>query len=204
MKAARPYDGTWAAIKWVASIPGYQSDAAKDLGTSVHAIAEAIGKGEEPDVVPEFLPYAFQYRRFLDEVRPRLLAVEYMGVNRAHGYAGTGDLLADIGGSIACIDIKTWTKDTAVPYTYYPETAMQLVACSRFEFIGKEGDPVEYPVPRATTFGVLLIGRDDYRLIPYFPTDATFDAFLACLRLYRWQQGEARAVVGEPYKEKVA
>jgi hypothetical protein len=204
MKAGRRYDPVHSAIDWVKAIPGYQSDAARDLGTEVHGIAEAIGKGEDPDVAPAFLPYAVQYRRFLEEVRPDLLAIEYMGINRTHGYAGTGDILARIAGTVACIDIKTHTKPTKIPETYYPETAMQLAACSRFDFIGKPDDPTEYPLPKATTYGVLLLGAEDYRLIPYFVTDETFDAFLACLRLYRWRQGEARVVVGKPHKEEIA
>lgn len=203
-KAGRPYDRDAAASRWVASIPDYQSDAARDLGTEVHGIAEAIGKGETPDVAPEFMPYAAQYRRFLDEYQPRLLAVEYMGINRTHGYAGTGDILAEIAGSIACIDIKTHTKPTPVPDTYYPETSMQLAACSAFDFIGKEGDATEYPMPKVDAYGVLLLGANGYRLIPYFVTNDTMDAFLACLRLYRWQQGEARNIVGKPAKEDKA
>lgn len=204
MKTARPFDPVSGATKWVASIPDYQSDIARDLGSQVHAIAEAIGKGEEPDVAPELLPFAQQYRRFLAEYQPDLLAIEYMGISRTHGYAGTGDILARIGGAVACIDIKTHTKSTPLPDTYYPETAMQLAACSRFDFVGKPGDPTEYPLPAATKYGVLLLGPDDYALIPYFVTDDTFDAFLACLRLHRWRQGEARVVVGKPTKEDVA
>lgn len=201
MKAPRPYDATRAAVDWVKSIPGYQSDAARDLGTEVHAIAESIGKGEEPDVIPEFLPYADQYRRFLDDYRPEFLGIEYMGINRTYGYAGTGDIIARIGGVVTVVDIKTHTKPTPVPMTYYAETAMQLAACGRFDFIGKEGDATEYPMPQATHFAVLLLGADAYRLIPYFVTTDTFDAFLACLRLYRWQRGEARVVVGTATKE---
>lgn len=204
MKAARPYDGTAAAQRWVAGIPDYQSDAARDLGTKVHAIAEDIGNGVEPDVAPELLPYAEQYRAFQAAYQPQMLAVEYMGVNRTHGYAGTGDFIARIGGSVACIDVKTHTKTTPIPDTYYPETSMQLAACSAFDFIGKAGDPTEYPMPKVDTYGVLLLGANGYRLIPYFVTPATFDAFLACLRLYRWQQGEARNIVGKPAKEDIA
>lgn len=204
MQTARPYSAIAGARKWVASIPGYKADAARDLGTEVHGIAEAIGKGESPDVAPEFLPFAVQYRRFLADYEPKMRAVEYMGINRRHHYAGTGDILADIGGRVTCVDIKTHTKPTAIPDTYYPETAMQLAACSEFDFIGKEGDPTEYLMPKVERHAVLLLGRDDYRLIPYFPTHITMDAFVACLKLHAWQQGEARTVVGTPMKKEVA
>ncbi len=125
-----------------------------------------------------------------------------MGLNMTHEYAGTGDIIAHMPwarGEFAnvAIDIKTWTKlDKPIPDTYYPETAMQLAACARFDFIGRESDPQEYAMPRVDAHAVLLIGRDDYRLIPYAVTDTTFDAFLNCLDLWRWKNGEARTIVG--------
>jgi hypothetical protein len=195
-KGGRPYDRDLAARKWIAAISDYKRDTAADLGTEVHRIAEEIGKGQEPDVAPELLPYANTYRVFLDEYQPRFLAIEYMGLNREHGYAGTGDFIAELAGPVAAIDIKSWTKDEPIPSTYYPETSMQLAACSRFDFIGKAGDDTEYPMPAVEKYGVLLLGRDDYRLIPYFVTDETFAAFLACLSLYRWRNGEARTING--------
>lgn len=204
MKAGRPYDRDAGARKWIASISDYKRDSAADLGTEVHSIAEAIGKGEEPDVAPELLPYARSYRLFIAENAPDFLEIEYMGLNRAEGYAGTGDLLVRLGGLTACIDIKSWTKDEALPETYYPETAMQLAACARFEFIGKPNDPTEYPVPAVDLYGVLLLGRDDYCLVPYFVTDETFDAFRNCLDLYRWRNGEAKTINGKAIKREIA
>jgi hypothetical protein len=203
-RAGRPYDRDSAAQKWIASIPDYQRDAAADLGTEVHRIAEAIGKGEEPDIAPELLPYAYQYRAFLEDVQPKMLAVEYMGLNRAHGYAGTGDFIAAIGGLVTAVDIKSHTKTTPIPDTYYPETSLQLSACSNFDFIGKVDDPTEYPMPKVEAYAVLLVGRDGWRLIRYFVTPDTFAAFLSCLSLYRWRQGEAKRVVGDPVKREIA
>lgn len=195
-----------AARMWVSSIPDYMKDAAADLGTRVHEVAEQIAKGEEYD--PALAPYAGQYARFIEERRPRFIELEYMGLNRTEGYGGTGDVLArldfiDPGAEgwlandpIVAIDIKTWTKDTPIKDTYYPETAMQLSACSRFEFIGKPDDPTEYPMPRVDAYAVLLLGAEDYRLIPYAVTDRTFDAFLACKNLREWREGEAKTIVG--------
>lgn len=197
-----PYE---SARIWVSSISDYQRDAAADLGTRVHAMAEAIGKGDDPMVETELLPYGEQYRRWQDKYRPRFEAIEYMGVNRQNGYAGTGDILTRLdyfkeldnaADDVFCIDIKTFTKPGPVPKTYYPSTGMQLAACSRFDFIGKPNDPIEYPMPQATRFGVLLLGASDYRLIPYKVTDATFAAFLATLDLHEWKNGEAKRIVG--------
>jgi hypothetical protein len=200
-----------AARMWVSSIPDYIKDQAADLGTRVHGIAEMLGH-DSPiaralDVPAELAPFAAQYRNFMAERRPRYETIEYMGLSRTHGYAGTGDILARLdiveedarwlaNDPLVAIDIKTHTKDTPLPKTYYPKTGMQLAACSRFDFIGKPDDPTEYPMPKVDAYAVLLLGRDDYRLIPYAVTDATFDAFLACLRLYQWSRGEAQTIVG--------
>jgi hypothetical protein len=189
-----------AGRMWVSSIPDYIKDQAADLGTRVHAVAEDMANGDYSETAADLIPYATQYQRFLDGHRPAFLAVEYMGLNRTHGYGGTGDILACFegfyDGPVTAVDIKTHTKDTPLPKAYYPETGMQLAACSRFEFIGKPGDPTEYPMPRVDAYAVLLLGREDYRLIPYAVTDRTFEAFLACLGLYRWKNGEAQTIVG--------
>ena len=201
-----------AARMWVSSIPDYIKDQAADLGTRVHEIAEMLGQASPIarafDVPTELAPFAAQYRNFMAERRPRYEAIEYMGLSRTHGYAGTGDILARLDWRIGdaqwlesdplvAIDIKTHTKDTPLPKTYYPKTGMQLAACSRFDFIGKPDDPTEYPMPEVDAYAVLLLGREDYRLIPYAVTGSTFDAFLACLRLYRWKNGEAQTIVGK-------
>lgn len=195
MKAYRPFSRQESARKWVSSIADYKRDAAADLGTRVHALAERMGQGHEDEVEPELRPFAVQYRRFIDERRPTFVEIEYMGVNLSYEYAGTGDIIADIDGKRLAIDIKTHTKDTPLPTTYYPETGMQLAACSRFEFIGKPDDPTPYPMPEVDGHAVLLVGRDDYRLVPYAVTGGTFGAFLDCLRLHRWKHGEAKTIV---------
>ncbi len=198
-----PLDRQEAARVWVSSIPDYIKDSAADLGTRVHAVAEAMGRGEVPDDAADLVPFGAQYRRFMADYLPQFHAIEYKGINLTHGYGGTGDIIATLGTDLVqfgpgawAIDIKTHTKDTPLPRTYYPETAMQLAACSRFDFIGRPGDPTEYAVPRVDAHAVLLIGRDDYRLIPYAVTDTTFDAFLHCLALHRWRNGEAKTIVG--------
>ena len=205
-KARRPFDRNRAAQTWVASISDYQRDTAADLGTEVHAIAEDIGSDKESEIKPELVPYAEQYQRFLYEWQPHLLAIEYMGLNTFYGYGGTGDIIARLTtsprpsplvGKTVAIDIKSWTKDEPIKDTYYPETGMQLAACSRFDFIGKPNDPFEYKMPAVEAFAVLLLGREDYRLIPYAVTDATFAAFVACLGLHQWRYGEAKTIVGE-------
>lgn len=196
-KSYRPFDRDAAARRWISSIPDYLRDTAADLGTEIHSLAEKMAEDRDDEVAVELRPYAQTYHRFLYEKQPEFLAIEYMGLNREHGYGGTGDIIARLnGGPVTAIDIKSWTKPEPIKNTYYPETGMQLAACSRFEFIGRPNDPFEYLMPEVEAHAVLLLGAEEYRLIPYAVTDQTFDAFLACLRLHRWRHGEAKTIVG--------
>jgi hypothetical protein len=198
---------------WVSSIPDLIKDSAADLGTRVHGVAEKIANGivDLPDL--DVAPFALQYQEWREAFRPAYHAIEYVGVNRTHGYAGTGDFVASLDhpdyDGVWAIDIKSHTKDTPLPATYYPETGMQLAACSRLEVVGT--DVVHLPndallardvrpftdiTPPIRGHAVLLLGREDYRFVPYAVTDRTFEAFLSCLSLSRWRHGEAKTYVG--------
>lgn len=202
-----------ASQRWAQSLPDRKRDAAANLGTRVHAVAERINKGEPAAADEDARPFAIQYQRWLGATQPDLIAIEYVGVNLTYGYGGTGDIIVrprfgSHGGLVVAVDIKTHTDpDKPLPRSYYPKTGMQLAACSRFEFIGR--DPVELPgeslrsedvvpntYPQPDAYGVLLLGREDYRFIPYRVTERTFLAFLACLDTYRWRYGEAKSIVG--------
>jgi hypothetical protein len=53
-------------------------------------------------------------------------------------------------------------------------------------------------VPLATRFGVLHIRPEGARLLPVVVDRATVAAFLDARRLYGWDQGPAKSVIGEP------
>src|ERR1039457_530677 len=59
--------GPGAAVEWLKRIPDYARDTAAALGTAVHAMAEALGRGEPVTVDESLRPYLLAYRRdFLD------------------------------------------------------------------------------------------------------------------------------------------
>jgi hypothetical protein len=66
------------------------------------------------------------------------------------------------------------------------------------QFIGYPGDPTQYPVPFATRFGVLHVRPEGARLLPVVVDRATVAAFLDARRLFGWDQGPAKSVIGEP------
>jgi hypothetical protein len=184
--------GPQAAVDWLKRIPDYARDASADLGTAVHAAAEAIARGESAPVAEEVQPFVTAYRRdFLETFQPRFIAVEAMVCSPRYEYGGTADAFAEIDGEVWLLDYKTGAG-------VYPDTALQLAGLARAQFIGYPGDPTQYPVPFATRFGVLHVRPEGARLLPVVVDRATVAAFLDARRLFGWDQGPAKSVIGEP------
>jgi hypothetical protein len=184
--------GAQAAVDWLKRIPDYARDASADLGTAVHAAAEAIARGEPVPLAEEVGPFIAAYRRdFLETFAPRFIAVEAMVCSERYEYGGTADAFVEIDGEIWLLDYKTGAG-------VYPDTALQLGGLARAQFIGYPGDPTQYPVPAATRFGVLHVRPEGARLLPVIVDRATVAAFLDARRLFGWDQGPAKSVIGEP------
>jgi hypothetical protein len=184
--------GPQAAVDWLKKIPDYARDASADLGSAVHAAAEAIARGVAAPVAEDVGPFVAAYRRdFLDVFRPRFIALEAMVCSERYEYGGTADAFAEIDGEIWLLDYKTGAG-------VYPDSALQLGGLARAQFIGYPGDPLQYPVPFATRFGVVHIRPEGARLLPVVVNRETVAAFLDARRLFGWDQGPAKTVIGEP------
>jgi hypothetical protein len=184
--------GPSAAVDWLKRIPDYTRDTAADLGTAVHAMAEAIGRGDPVAVDESVRPYLAAYRRdFLDVFAPRFLAVEAMVCSERYEYGGTADAFVEIDGEIWLLDYKTGAG-------VYPDSALQLSGLARAQFIGRTDDPTPYPVPPATRFGILHVRPEGARLLPVVVDRQTVAAFLDARRLFAWDQGPAQGVIGQP------
>jgi hypothetical protein len=184
--------GAGAAVDWLKRIPDYQRDVSADLGTQVHAAAEAIARGGPVTAGDDLGPFIEAYRRdFLEVFAPRFIALEAMVCSQRYEYGGTADAFAEIDGEIWLIDYKSGAG-------VYPDTALQLAGLARAQFIGFPGDPIQYPVPAATRFGVLHIRPEGARLLPVVVDRATVAAFLDARRLFEWDQSSAKTVIGEP------
>ncbi len=195
-------DTLWAhpAVAYLRAMPGYKKDAAAAGGTKLHAVAEAMGKGEKPDVDDATYPMAEQYYRgFIEKHRPQFHPdyIEFMVVSVEHEYAGTMELACRIGEDLWLLDVKTSTKDIGLgprdfPYT---ETTLQLAAGHFADFVGKPDDPKRYAIPPATRFGVIAVTATECELVEYSVTPADFSTFLACRNVWGWnrdRRGEAK------------
>ena len=189
--------GAQAAVDWLKRIPDYQRDVSADLGTQVHAAAEAIARGEPVALSDEVRPFVAAYTRdFLEVFTPRFLAIEAMVCSERYEYGGTADAFAEIDGEIWLLDYKSGAG-------VYPDTALQLAGLARAQFIGFPGDPTRHPVPAATRFGILHIRPEGARLLPVIVDRATVAAFLDARRLFGWDQGAAKTVIGQPIASAV-
>lgn len=195
--------GLDAAVAWAGKLPGYERDKAADTGTLVHVLVESILRKKEVTVEPELVPYAVAFRRFIEESEFTVQSVEQKVANLTDGWGGTYDLFGtDRAGTPTLLDVKTWRSRPIPGKDMYSETAMQLAAYGRGEFVGKANDPRKYRAPRPEAYGVLHLRPDaydrGYAVWPFDVTDAEYDAFLGLLRVYHWQQTRARKVVGDP------
>lgn len=191
------------AVSFLKATPGYQRDAAADLGTRVHAVAEALAKGEKPDVDEDTLAFAEAYiRDFLEPMKPKFhpLYTEAMVYHSGQDglvlpYGGTMDAFCEIDGTVWLIDYKT-NKSGA-----YSETALQLAAGRFAEFIGRPGDPKQYPVPKVAKCAVLWIRPEKAEFIPYDGAHgkpdvgpAAFQTFTALRLAWQWVNVIAKEV----------
>jgi hypothetical protein len=188
--------GPEAATRWLAAIPDFQRDTAANLGTRVHALAEAIARKVEVEVDEDAAPFVTAYLRWRDIYKPRVVNAEFMVYSETHRYGGTADLAAKINGELWLIDIKTGKGA-------YAETALQLAGLHHADFAGRPNDAKRYKVPPATRFGVLHVRPEGAELIPYDVTETEFAAFLACRQLHDWLELRAPGIKMAP-KEAAA
>lgn len=162
-------------------------DQAADLGDRIHTRAEHHMLDVDYLQDPEVEPFFQQLLRFLDDynvdLERDLVASEATVVNRAIGYAGTGDLWLKIRvdgwkqRALCLIDFKTSSTKDAL--TAYPEQGMQLAALANGEtLLLPNGTEVPAPGPIKATF-VLALRADDYALIPMPMRGSIDDAFEA-------------------------
>ena len=171
-----------------------------DRGTLVHAALEAYVEGKPIDDAQ--LAHDLEEARvpksmwrstkgmidgimlFLQEEQPEILWSEATVFSREHEYAGTADLIAyvKIGDSRlpAVLDVKT-------SKSIYDDTAMQLAAYARADFVGLD-DGSEVPLLEdggSIDHGIVIrpMASGRYEKAIFNLTDDVFELFLHCLAI---------------------
>jgi hypothetical protein len=151
-------------------------------GTGIHALVEAVNRGQRASLDDEQRALITPYTDWLDTEVEAVLGVEKLLVSRQHGYAGTTDAIAVMAGDRypSIIDFKS--SKTALGQD---EWRLQLAA---------------YVIAAQEHLGLICQRRIIVRLsrvepnklyVHELPLDALqedIDCFLALLRVFKWQQ----------------
>lgn len=204
------------AIKWLTEARWESSGKAMHRGTEVHKLVEAYAYGRPVEIPEGFEPWDEQIRRFLSDHEPVFHMAEAPVYNLQYGYAGTLDLILEIGGARVIVDAKTTDKDPNDPEVRslppYPEIALQLVAYARAEQVGVSPavmrtfnrrryyvyDPAlgYEPMPPVEGALALVLGPTFYRLVPVAIDDEVWRMFGYVREAARWQLEVSGRVLG--------
>ncbi|MEU0940366.1 hypothetical protein [Embleya sp. NPDC005971] len=169
------------------------TDHASDLGTRVHASAEAETLGAPVPDDPEVAPYLSQLRKWRlswgVNIERDVLAAEMTVVNRTIGYMGTGDLLVWLPtgtrGRLQLWLIDYKTSATRPALSVYPEYTLQLAALRNAEAIVLP-DGSEHPMPRIHRAGVLNLRVRSHAFVPMPAGKDAFKVFASLVPAARW------------------
>lgn len=104
-----------------------KSQHGKDAGTIIHELVEKSLKGEEitiPDD-PEIKSGMKAFELWREDFAPEPLYVEQKFYSKDYNYAGTCDLIANIGGKLTVVDFKTANSSYYQPDGIYNENFAQ-------------------------------------------------------------------------------
>jgi hypothetical protein len=158
-----------------------QRNAAADLGKAVHS---AVETGQSLAAVPpEVAPRLRQYLDWLRVSEAEILASEFQCWNPTLGYAGTADLLVRLASG------GTWLVDLKTGKGVYPEHALQLIAYSMAEFVGRD-DVVDERLTallhEVTGMAVLHLTDKGWEFLPVRADGETWAAFRGLLAFAGW------------------
>ncbi len=154
-----------------------KAQAAADIGTEVHAYAEAWFKKQD---LPKISTKEAQrgvdaFHKWVDSHKIEIVASERRVFSKKYHYAGTTDFIAKIDGVLGVGDIKTSSG-------IYPEMRLQTAA---YQHALQEEKDIEFPVRWIVRFDKKT-GEFEAKSFHNFKLD--FEAFLSTLNLHRCLQ----------------
>lgn len=161
---------------------------ARDYGTSVHALTEELDRGNDPDVPEECATDLAAYLRWRDEQITAFPLIEAYVAHLDFPYAGTLDRLAVIDGEVWLLDLKTSKSVADKKGNVWPEMRLQLAGYGHATIVGWPDIADTEPMPAVDHYGIVQIRDGRARLYPADVTDADWEAFGHCVRIYQWSQ----------------
>lgn len=198
-------------------------DKAADLGSRIHALAEAHATGQQlawQDGDDEAEKYVAQYVAFLKDfdvdLAQHVVAAEMTVADPGLGVAGTLDLIVMLpigvemtGSGLSVyrlpdgerhahlIDFKT--SATRPSTSVYAEYALQLAALRDMREAWMPDGSIE-PMPRVSACAVLNLRRSTYSFIPLPFTDAERKAWRAVVAVAKWAHDVGKDINGGQYR----
>jgi hypothetical protein len=168
------------------------SRAAMARGTAIHEAAEALHRDQE-FVPPENIDGPVRaYAAFLTDWDVRPVHVEATVINRRHRYAGTLDLIADIGSHR-----NRWLLDIKTGSGVFGDVALQLAAYRYAEAILLNDTEIEmHPVDHV---GVIHVTPDACELVPVIAGPEQFRQFLYVAQVAAFTEHSSE-LIGAPLR----
>lgn len=159
-----------------------------DLGSLVHDLVEKhiLGDPVNPaDYPPEVAGRVEAWQRFVERHQPEFVMAEATVFNLTHGYAGTLDIIMDVGGQRWLVDTKTGAPNV------YESHRLQLAAYAHAEHV-YVGAGETTPMPGVDASAILFLGEDRFKFVPVDVERGDLeDGFLPLLTFQRWQAARA-------------
>lgn len=199
------------ADRWVRKVKRAHvehADARAARGSKVHLAVEAILTGQPitVDAAPEPVD---AFRKFAVDFDLHVVEVEATVVNHTHRYAGTGDLLARVGGSAGPLAIVDWksrgggVSGGRKKPGIFAETALQLAALRYGEFLLR-ADGTQDPWPRPEIGIAVALGDDgNYYAHQMDVSETVFAQFCAARVLFDFAEQAKGPAITSPAQLRV-
>jgi hypothetical protein len=198
--AAGDPDAIAGVIGWLKGSPYREREKKADLGTLLHAIAEARALQRPlPRITPEVAPLYASFGRFETECEPEWEMSEATVYNVKESFAGTLDGIGRLRGKrvpaawrdrLVMVDHKTG-KDV------YAEVALQMAAYSHAEAVYLAPGTV-VPLPAVEGALAVHITPEGYQLIPVDIGEAVWRSFRYVRECFRFMDEISNGVLGQP------
>lgn len=186
-RAVKERDRLLAAIDHVKREGARRREAARDTGTWVHDVIEALVLDTAlPVLPPEVEPFAEAFVDWHCAWNPRYIMAEATVCNRRYGYAGTADIVA----YLPALD-RTCLIDAKSGANLDLEMPIQLTAYAEAEEVwlpfGRKAK-----MPRVDMAAVLHLRPEGAKLIDVPLGGDHFSAFLRMLELTEWRDAQPK------------
>jgi genome maintenance exonuclease 1 len=158
------------------------SKEATDWGTGIHALVEAVNRGNQDTLTGEQRALVAPYEAWRAEQVDLVIGVEKLLVSRHHGYAGTTDAIVIMRGDDrpTLIDFKTSASALGMDEWALQTAAYCIAASEHLGLMCRRRIIVRLARKEPETLYVHEIPEDELE------TDKA--AFLALLDIWKWQQ----------------